>query len=216
MIKSRAGVAATIAVGGGLIRALGATWRFKSVNHAPYSDLLARGESLILACWHGEMLAPIYFHRRDGLTPIVSEHRDGEIIARIIEGLGFETIRGSTTRGASRALLAVIRKLESGARVAFTPDGPRGPRRVLQPGLLAAAQRAKVPIVFLGTHISRYWEFGSWDRFQLAKPFATVTIAYSDPAFIDPAIPDVTTEIERFNALISATMETAQRVATNG
>jgi lysophospholipid acyltransferase (LPLAT)-like uncharacterized protein len=214
VIKSRAGVAATIMLGGGLIRALGATWRFKTVNHAPYRDLVARRESFILACWHGEMLAPIYFHRRDGLTPIVSEHRDGEIIARIIESLGFATIRGSTTRGASRALLAVIRKLESGARVAFTPDGPRGPRHVLQPGLLAAAQRAKVPIIFLGTHISRFWEFSSWDRFQLAQPFAKVTIAFSDPVFVDPVIRDVTTEVERFTALINAAIETAHRAAT--
>jgi lysophospholipid acyltransferase (LPLAT)-like uncharacterized protein len=216
VIRSRVGVALTIALGGALIRALGSTWRFRSVNHAPYRDLVTRRESFILACWHGEMLAPIYFHRRDGLTPIVSEHRDGEIIAKIIEGLGFETIRGSTTRGASRALLGVIRKLESGARVAFTPDGPRGPRHVLQPGLLAAAQRAKVPIIFLGTHISRFWEFRSWDRFQLAKPFARVTIAFSDPTFVDPAIRDVTTEVGRFTALITTTVEAAQRAATNG
>jgi lysophospholipid acyltransferase (LPLAT)-like uncharacterized protein len=73
-----------------------------------------------------------------------------------------------------------------------------------------------VPIIFLGTHISRFWEFRSWDRFQLAKPFARVTIAFSDPTFVDPAIRDVTTEVGRFTALITTTVEAAQRAATNG
>lgn len=211
MIRSRLGVALSISLGRALIRALGTTWRFVPVNDAPYKALMHRKEAFIFAVWHGELLAPMYYHRRDGVAAMVSEHRDGEIIAQIIHGLGFETVRGSTTRGASRALLAAIRRLEAGTVMAITPDGPRGPRHELQVGMLAAAQRARVPIVFVATRISRCWEFRSWDRFRLAKPFARVTIVYSDPVTVDPSIKDVTSEVERFASVMRATMNNAEK-----
>jgi lysophospholipid acyltransferase (LPLAT)-like uncharacterized protein len=210
VIRSKFGIAVSIQLGRALIRALGATWRFRAINDAPYRALMEKRQPFIFAVWHGDLLAPMFYHRRDGVAAMVSEHRDGEIIAQIIHGFGFDTVRGSTTRGASRALLAAIRKLEGGAVLAITPDGPRGPRHELQPGVLAAAQRARVPIVFVAEQVSRAWEFRSWDRFRLPKPFARITIAYSEPSYVDASAPDVSTELERFAALARATMDVAE------
>jgi lysophospholipid acyltransferase (LPLAT)-like uncharacterized protein len=127
----------------------------------------------------------LWFHRDQGVRILVSEHRDGEIIATVAESLGYGTIRGSTTRGGERALLSLIRVLEEGLEVAVTPDGPRGPAWRYQPGALVAAARARVPILPIAAYVDRAWRLRSWDRFIVPKPFATVTVAYGDPVMVD-------------------------------
>ena len=116
---------------------------------------------------------------------LISEHRDGELIARIVQRFDYRTIRGSTTRAATRALLTIVRHLDGGGEIAITPDGPRGPACTVAPGALIAAQRAKVPVIAVGVHASRAWRLRSWDAFMIPKPFARVTIAYSDPTDVE-------------------------------
>ena len=82
----------------------------------------------------GQLLPLIWHHRNQRVAILVSEHRDGEIIARVAQSIGYRLIRGSSTRGGERALLALARELKAGAEVAVTPDGPRGPREVMRPG----------------------------------------------------------------------------------
>ena len=127
------------------------------------------------------MLPLLYYHRNLQIAVLVSEHGDGEIIARILASFGFRLVRGSSSRGAARALIAVDRELEAGFDVGITPDGPRGPRHSVAPGALLAAHRAGVRIVPLAASASAFWQLGSWDRFMIPKPFARVTIAYGDP-----------------------------------
>lgn len=203
-------VALSARIGLVLVRALARTWRIKYHNDGPVRALCLQKTGFVLAVWHGDMLAPIWAHRADGLVALVSTHSDGEIIARIIAGIGLDSARGSTTRGGSRALLALIRALEAGRICAFTPDGPRGPRRVLQPGLLAAAKRVGAPVVLIGTAVRRAWRFGSWDQFVLPKPFATVHLAYSEPELVDGAVDDVNAELPRFAALMNKAVVTAE------
>ncbi len=146
-----------------------------------FDDILARKESLIAVFWHGEILPVTWAHRggSSGMAPVISRHSDGEVIARIVEGLGYRTVRGSTTRGGVRALLETAQHVENGVTVAFTPDGPRGPRHVFAPGALIVAQRTGRPIVGIGVSASRAWRVRSWDRHLVPKPFATVTLRYS-------------------------------------
>jgi lysophospholipid acyltransferase (LPLAT)-like uncharacterized protein len=106
-------------------------------------------------------------------------HGDGEIIARVMASLGFDAVRGSSSRGGARALLESVRLLRSGRTVAFTPDGPRGPRRVSAPGAAAAAVRSGAPVIALGMRASRFWQLKSWDRLTIPKPFARVCVRYS-------------------------------------
>jgi hypothetical protein len=130
---------------------------------------------------HGVLLPLSYSHRRCGIQVMVSESRDGEIIARIIERLGFGTVRGSTTRGGERALVKLAALGRGGFDLGITPDGPKGPRGSAQPGAVLIAARAEVPIVPLGVAASRAWRARSWDRFLVPKPFSEVWVVFGAP-----------------------------------
>jgi lysophospholipid acyltransferase (LPLAT)-like uncharacterized protein len=168
-------------LGSAFIQAIARTWRIRTINEAAYLNERAAGRAVVMALWHGEMLPLLYHHRNRQIAVLVSEHGDGEIIARILAAFGFRLVRGSSSRGAARALIAVDRELAAGFDVGITPDGPRGPRHSVAPGALLAAHRAGVRIVPLAASASASWQLGSWDRFMIPKPFARVTIAYGDP-----------------------------------
>lgn len=170
-----------LALGRPLIEALGRTWRVEEVNTAPWQALRQAGKPFILACWHGQLLPHLWANRHRDLCAMVSQHGDGEIIFRVIEQWGYRGVRGSSSRGGKEALLAMVAELQRGSSFAITPDGPRGPAGVPQPGVLIAAVRAQVPIIPLHSDVSRSWHMGSWDRFQLPKPFARIRVTYGDP-----------------------------------
>lgn len=200
-----------------VIRALAGTWRVRTVGKEPALALRAAGQPLVWAFWHGELLPLVYAHRGDGSAVLVSSHRDGEIIARICAKFGLRLIRGSSSRGAGRALLGLIRELEAGQTVAVTPDGPRGPRHEFAPGALVAAQRAKAPLVLIAAHASRCWQLGSWDRFVIPKPFARVTLVYSDPMYVQAETAQAATEETRtFAARLEALAVRARELADAG
>jgi lysophospholipid acyltransferase (LPLAT)-like uncharacterized protein len=171
--------------GAAFIQAIARTWRFRAVNEGAYRASHAGGKAIVMTLWHGEMLPLLYYHRNRQIAVMVSEHGDGEIIARILSAFGFRLVRGSTSRGAARALIAVDRELEAGFDVGITPDGPRGPLHSVAPGALVAAHRAGVQIVPLAASASSFWQLGSWDGFMIPKPFARVTIAYGDPLTVE-------------------------------
>jgi lysophospholipid acyltransferase (LPLAT)-like uncharacterized protein len=157
----------------------------------------------MFALWHGDMLPLLYLHRGEGVSVLISEHRDGEMIARVAESLGFRTVRGSTSRGAARALASMVRELKSGHDVAVTPDGPRGPAGSFAPGALIAAQRAGAPVIAVGVSARRAWRLSSWDRFLIPKPFARVSVAYSEPVQVDaPSARAATEQTSRFAELM--------------
>lgn len=169
-----------IRLGGWLLKALGATWRVRVHGADAYARRNAAGAHVVLVLWHGQILACTYAHKTPTAV-IVSEHRDGEIIARILAMLGFTAVRGSSSRGGVRALLEAAAVLQRGMDIAITPDGPRGPRHSYAPGALLLGVRAGVPIVSITSHVDRAWRLRSWDAFEIPKPFARVTIAYSEP-----------------------------------
>ncbi|OYV64997.1 MAG: hypothetical protein B7Z72_12650, partial [Gemmatimonadetes bacterium 21-71-4] len=138
-------------------------------------------QPVVIVIWHGQLLPQLWVHRGQNVSVLISEHRDGEILARIANAMGYRTVRGSTSRGANRALVGMVRELQLGYDVGITPDGPRGPNHSFAPGALLVAQRANCPVIPFGAHVSSAWHLGSWDRFTIPKPFARVTIAYGDP-----------------------------------
>lgn len=180
-------VAVISALGAMILRLLGMTWRVRREGETPFDTMVARGEPFIVVFWHGEILPVAWTHRHRGLATLISRHADGEVIARIAEGLGFRTVRGSSTRGGVRALLETAQRVNEGLTIGFTPDGPRGPRHVFAPGALIVAHRTGRPIVALRATASRAWHVRSWDRHLIPKPFATVTVRYSQPHFVQAA-----------------------------
>jgi hypothetical protein len=186
--------------GAGLIRVLGATWRVDASGLADYDRRVAAGERCIFAFWHARLLALAYTHRHRGAVVLVSQHRDGELIARAVGHLGFRLARGSSTRGGDQAMRELLRAAEEGALIAVTPDGPRGPRERVKPGLVALASRSGRPIVPVAAASHPAWVLRSWDRFRVPKPFARVVVAYGEPIAIPPALSEE--ETERWRAVV--------------
>ena len=163
------------------LRGLAPTWRVVERNAGVLRDLRARGQPVIFAFWHGRMLPLLWHHRGQGVAILISEHGDGEIIARIAEALGYRAVRGSTSRGSERALLRLISTVQRGTEVAVTPDGPRGPAETFAPGALVVAQRSGAPIIPVASGSTGAWRLRSWDRFMVPRPFARVRVAYGEP-----------------------------------
>ena len=164
-----------------LVAALGSTlrWRTDGLEHL---DAIKRsGRQPVMAFWHGRILPATYYFRRRGIVVITSENFDGEWIAGIIERFGFGTARGSTSRGARKALLQLRREMSRGRPAGFTVDGPRGPARVAQPGAVWLARTTGNPVLPFHLEADRYWSLRSWDRTQIPEPFATVALAVGEP-----------------------------------
>jgi lysophospholipid acyltransferase (LPLAT)-like uncharacterized protein len=169
------------AVGYRLVAILGSTlhWRTEGLEHL--DRVVAGGRQPVMAFWHGRILPATYYFRRRGIVVITSENFDGEWIAGIIERFGYGTARGSTSRGARKALLQLTRDMARGRPAGFTLDGPRGPARVAQPGAVWLAKATGNPVLPFHLEADRHWTLGSWDRTQIPKPFTTVSIAMGEP-----------------------------------
>ncbi len=198
----------SIRLGTLLVRALAATWRTTIHGRTPARDRQARGEGAIILClWHGQMLPLLCAHRGEPATVLVSEHRDGEIIARILAAFKFSAARGSSSRGGSRALLELAQLVRAGNDIAITPDGPRGPRRQLAPGVLLIAQRTGAAVIPLVAHADRVWRLRSWDAFEIPKPFARITVLYDTPVNVSaPSARDAAAQTQGYEALMAAAM----------
>lgn len=173
-----------LSLGGGALRALARTWRFEIRNAQAIESLRDQRRPFIFSLWHGQLLPLLWHHRGQQIAVLISEHRDGELVARLARSLGYRLIRGSSTRGGERALLSLVRELQEGQEVAVTPDGPRGPAFTFAPGALIAAHRSGASILPIAAHASSAWRLGSWDGFLIPKPFARVTVAYGNPEVV--------------------------------
>jgi len=176
------------AAGAMLVRLLGATWRVDRGGLTAFDAAIGRGERCIFAFWHARLLPLVWTHRGRGIMVLVSRHRDGELITRIIERLGFATARGSSTRGGEEGLMDMLRRAQEDRLLAITPDGPRGPAGALKPGIVYLASRSGVPIVPIATASRRCWKLRSWDRFRIPLPFTRVVVAYGAPIPVPPGL----------------------------
>ena len=144
--------------------------------------LSCEGRTFIVAFWHGRLLMmPKAWHQLAPFYMLISAHRDGRIIAGAMTYFGIGTIAGSTRRGGSSALRAMLKQLKGGAAVGITPDGPRGPAMSVSIGIVNIARLAGVPIVPVTYATSRRRELATWDRFQLALPFGRGVFLYGEP-----------------------------------
>jgi lysophospholipid acyltransferase (LPLAT)-like uncharacterized protein len=128
---------------------------------------------------------------------MTSENFDGEWIARIIERFGYGTARGSSSRGGRRAMLQLVKDMQQGRAAGFAIDGPRGPRRVAQPGAVWLAGAAGQPLLPFHLEASRYWELRSWDRTQIPHPFSTVALVIGEPMPVARDLTDTEREAGR-------------------
>jgi lysophospholipid acyltransferase (LPLAT)-like uncharacterized protein len=168
-------------VGYRLIQLLGSTLRWRTEGLEHLDGIVRSGRQPVMAFWHGRILPAAYYFRHRGIVVITSENFDGEWVAGIIERFGYGTARGSTSRGARKALLQMTRDMAAGKPAGFTVDGPRGPARVAQAGAVWLSKATGNPVLPFHLEASRYWTLGSWDRTQIPRPFSTVAIAMGEP-----------------------------------
>lgn len=191
-MKLRVPLAAARIVGTPAFLALAASWRIQTIDEERWRPLYEARRPHVFLLWHEVLLPLLWHHRRQSIAIVVSEARDGQYLADFAGMLGYRAVRGSSTRGAARALLGAVRELEAGRAVAFTPDGPRGPRRELKQGIIAAAQRGGGTVVPLHAWADRAWRLHSWDRFMIPKVGARVRILYGRPFTVEPGAAGLT------------------------
>lgn len=150
----------------------------------------------VCALWHGQQVPIFYAFRNLGVYALVSKSADGETIARLVEYLGYRTVRGSSSRAALTAIRELTRQIRPGQAVAVTPDGPRGPRHAIKPGIMQMAKQTGAPIIPIVSAIKHAWVFQrSWDRFSLPKPFTPALVVMGPPTWV-PADADDTMVME--------------------
>jgi lysophospholipid acyltransferase (LPLAT)-like uncharacterized protein len=158
---------------------LGRTWRITVVHGDRYSDFARARTPFITAFWHRFILPMAFTHRGRDASVLISRHGDGELISSVVERMGYRTVRGSSSRGGARAMLELAR-LPDGV-IGLTPDGPRGPSGIAQPGIAWLAAHSQRPIVPIGAAVSSAWLCRSWDRFVVPKPGSRVVVSYGEP-----------------------------------
>ena len=141
---------------------------------------------LIVLVWHQRLFTLATSFPDTGFKTLVSPHADGEMLAKIVEGIGHDAIRGSTTRRSVAAIRELIRTNKEYVRIGITPDGPRGPPRRIQQGAIYLASKTGLPILITGIGLAKSWTFNSWDRFKLPKPFSRILLHMGDLVEIPP------------------------------
>ncbi len=175
------------------------------------------GERLIIAFWHEHLVLMPCFGWWPRICIMISQHRDGELIARAVRPLGIEAVRGSSTRGGRDALRQILTAYREGASLAWTPDGPRGPRRVAKLGVVQTARATGATIVPVGAAARRYRRLASWDRMILPWPGTRLVFVVGTPLRVDAATSDAELETTRTRlerALERARLEAETRAGT--
>jgi len=162
-----------------LLRLLRKTLKFEVINQET-SDRIR----CIYMFWHRNLLLMTLQQIDQGAAVMVSSSKDGELIAGPLSELGYIPVRGSSSRKGSMAMREMIRMSKT-ISLAITPDGPKGPCYTFHPGLFQIAYLAKIPIVAVAVNANKEWLFNSWDKFRFPKPFAKLTMIYSDPIWVN-------------------------------
>ena len=173
---------------------------------------------ILYTFWHGRMLyfVKMYEFLGSKVTILVSHSRDGEFVAQLLTRFGFHITRGSSSQGGARGLLAVVDKVRSGMDACFTPDGPRGPRHRVKPGLVLVAKRTGAPILPMTFGARRSRALHSWDAFLLPLPFSRVVVIYGEPIYVpaNASAVDLETKRREVEASLRRITETADNYFT--
>jgi lysophospholipid acyltransferase (LPLAT)-like uncharacterized protein len=187
-----------------IIRLIGPTLRV-SVSYEEGAQQTMEQRPLIGSFWHSCIIPATYICRDLGVRVMSSNSYDGEYMGRIIRKFGFIAVKGSSSRNAVRALLGLRRALQEGWTVAFTLDGPRGPRHKVKPGPVALARSSGVPLTMFHAAVDKAWVLNSWDRMMIPRPFSRVLLRFGN---LIPVPASATEEdVERYTAELQAALD---------
>jgi lysophospholipid acyltransferase (LPLAT)-like uncharacterized protein len=199
-----------IAAGHWFIRLIGPTLRV-CVSREDGAQETVGERPLVLCFWHAGIIPATYLFRDVGIRVMSSNSYDGEYMGRIIHKFGFVAVKGSSSRNAVRALLGLRRALDDGWAVAFSLDGPRGPRYQVKPGPVSLARSSGVPLATFHIAVDRAWVLNTWDRLIIPKPFSRVLMRFGK---LIPVPPEATDEdIERYTGELQASLDRVREFA---
>jgi lysophospholipid acyltransferase (LPLAT)-like uncharacterized protein len=201
----------------GLVRTLRV--RHRALDPGTDPDRVPAGDRILYALWHENLLFPTVYFGRPTMAVLISQHRDGQLLGSLIKSLGMGMVCGSTTRGGVDAVRKLVDPNAPFRHVVVTPDGPRGPRRVVQPGLVYVASRTGMKVVCVGVGYRRPWRLGSWDRFAVPRPFSAARCLIGEGVVVPPGLKAaqlepyrlrIQSEMDRLNAAAEAWAETGR------
>lgn len=198
----------------GAIRAIGPTLRFEVLGWRNAQSVYDGGKQVIATFWHRSIFSATWWWRNTGIVVMNTTNFDGQWTRRVIERLGFRTAQGSSTRGGLRALAVMARHLDEGSDVAFTIDGPRGPRNIAKPGPVILARRTGQPILAFHIAVERAHTFEkSWDLFQMPHLFSRAVVVFAPPVYVPP---DADRElVHQKHAEMQAALDRVREIAEN-
>jgi len=187
-----------------IIRMIGPTLRV-CISYEEGAQKTLDERPVVASFWHSCLIPATYIWRHFGIRVMSSNSYDGEYMGRIIHKFGFVAVKGSSSRNAVRALLGLRRALEDGWTVAFTLDGPRGPRRRVKPGPVALARSSGVALSMFHAAVEKAWVLNTWDRLMIPKPFSRVLVRFGKliPVPADASVED----IERYTAELQSSLD---------
>jgi lysophospholipid acyltransferase (LPLAT)-like uncharacterized protein len=167
-----------------LIKLIGSSLRWQLEGWENWEAASSDGRSPIYTCWHNRVFLATRFFQRRRIVVMTSQSFDGEYIARFIQRFGYGVARGSSTRGSTGAMVQMVRLMRYGCPAGFTIDGPKGPRYVAKMGAVLLAKKTSQPILPFTITARRFWQAGSWDRFQVPLPFTTARVDIAPPIYV--------------------------------
>ena len=190
-----------------LIKFIGKTIRYETDGWENFERIERDGKIPIYCFWHNRIFAGTYFFRNRGIVVITSQSFDGEYIARFIQRFGYGAVRGSSTRGGVGALVEMIRLMREGLPMAFTVDGPKGPKYVAKTGAVLLAKKTGNPMMPFVVETEKFWTINSWDKLRIPKPFTRARIFIAEPVYVAKDADE--TEIERKRLELQSKLDAA-------
>lgn len=178
-------VAITPLIASLLIRFLDKSMSITYINFEKIWDDWHQGKKIIIAFWHGRLIMMPIMYKGQGVSILVSQHRDGELIARTVQKFGMKSIRGSSTRGWLGGIKGLLNEVKNGRDLAITPDGPKGPKFNVQMGIIHLAKNTGLPIIPMTFGASSKKTFKSWDSFMIPYPFSKGVFICGEPIIVN-------------------------------
>ena len=209
-LRQRIVLSLIVGLGTMIIRLIGATLRI-SVSSEEGGQTTLEQRPLVASFWHSCIIPSTYIWRRMGIRVMSSFSYDGEYMGRIIRKFGFVAVKGSSSRNPVRALLGLRRALEEGWTVAFTLDGPRGPRHKVKPGPVALGRSTGLPLTTFHVGLEKAWVLNSWDRMMIPKPFSRALVRFGKLISVPRDASEE--DLARYNEELQATLDRAVEFA---
>ncbi len=199
----------------GIINVLCKTVKINILNSEKVERLIQQKPNYVLACWRGIMEIAGYVHRNQNISALVSQSKDGSLLANSLAKWNYKVERGSSHKGGKEALNSMLGNAENKFSIAITPDGPTGPARIMKAGAVIAAQRAQIPLVLLGVAYKKKYIFKSWDKFEVPKFFSKATLVYSEPVMLskDLSRDEISKLITEYENLLNQLQKNAEEIS---